>query len=804
MRKFRLNNIAVVVAACSSFTLSAQEQSPLKNTEKDVERIIIQGTKQELTLQEVDASIELFSEARLDAERIVDINDLLIRIPNVAGTGNSSNITIRGIGRTGSTGSGQGVTSNVYVDGSPLSGVALGRGVTSLWDTQQIEVLRGSQSSIQGRNALSGAIVVTTADPTYEQDGKVRITAAENSTYQIAGAYGNAIIDDQLAFRVAADYQKTDGFVETEFFDRNIDFENRLLLRAKLLFEPKAIDDLSIKLTVDHNNISVGNGNFSVATLANVGSEEFEAFEPFDLVDSGTFPRNRVKTTRIILDTYYDISDHWSIKTTFTNEDTQVERPFGSRDPEIFTEIGLFANNEFNEDVSTAELRLTFDYGNFSGVVGGYYFDGDTEENIFNEVSLAQQVAIVTRGFGSVSPETAALINTSDNSTSTINRAFFAQVRVDLTKDLTLDLGVRYDDESFANSGANNVARLITPEDCTATVPGQLVGAPIESVSLPCSILVDNFLGAIQEDDLTQTVSFNAWLPKATLTYNINEDHSVFASAQRGYRAGGTDLTLTASPDGTGTIQTVFSYDPEFLNTVEIGSRSVFADGDVTFNANVFYSLYKDQQVATPGEDLQNPNDDLIINAAESSIYGAELSLEYFINQSWDVYASLGLLQAEFDDFPFASEGEFTNLAGNSLANSPEVSGSIGVNWANQDGLFANVSVFYSGSRFSFFDNIDNSDLFQLAIDAGASEDVASSVTEEVDSYVNVNVRFGYELDNFTVYGYVTNLLDEEVVTLSDVSSIDQVSGQLSLNSNGVTFNILPPRTFGVGIDYSF
>ena len=101
---------------------------------------------------------------------------------------------------------------------------------------QQAEVLRSSQSSIQGRNALAGAIVVTSTDPTYKPEGKVRLTYGKNSTYQIAGTYDNAIIDDQLAFRLAADIQKTDGYIEHDLYDKNTNVEDRLMLRAKLLF----------------------------------------------------------------------------------------------------------------------------------------------------------------------------------------------------------------------------------------------------------------------------------------------------------------------------------------------------------------------------------------------------------------------------------------------------------------------------------------------------------------------------------------------------------------------------------------
>ena len=816
MPKFKLNSLSLLIASSLALSAHAEEISTenvqAENVQEEtIERIFIRGTKQELTLQEVDASVELFTAERIDAERLVDIDDALLRIPNVSSTG-GVDITIRGIGRAGSTGSGQGVTSNIYVDGSPLSGTVIGNGVSSLWDVQQVEVLRGSQSSIQGRNALSGAIVVSTTDPTYEPDGKFRLTAAEDSTYQIAGAYGNAIIDDQLAFRIAADYQSTDGIVDSVVFSNNTDKENRLLLRAKLLFEPEAIDDLSIKLTVDHNDLRVGNSNLSVATADPIISEAFATFNAFDLIDSGVAGTNDIETTRYILDTYYDISKHWSIKSTITNESTDLARTFGSL--EFIDILGASGINTDEEDINTVELRFTFEYDHISGVIGGYYFDENETETRAQQLDLQSIVTDRTFGLGVVSEDPTGLLLAFDNETSTINRALFAQVRVDLSKSLTLDLGLRYDDERFTSTGAFNNNRSVTTENCTIAGLEPILGP---NGPTDCLTIVNTQFGNTADDDLTQTVSFNAWLPKATLTYNINDDHSVFVSAQRGYRAGGVELTLVDDPnsdDPNDLLQAQSTYKPEFLNTFEIGTRSTFADGDITLNTNIFYSKYKDQQINTPGEDIQNPEDDVIINAAESTIAGVEASFTYYLNQSWDVFANVGLLKTEFDDFPFAQQGDFTNLEGNDLPNAPEVSASIGANWVGKNGLFANISAFYTGSRFSFFDNIDNSDVSQLAIDDFAEsapdvpsqlvQSVASNLTEKVDSYINVNTRFGYETDNFTVYAYVTNLFDEEVITRSQISSIDQVSGELILDSGGSSFRILPPRTFGIGIDYAF
>ena len=168
------------------------------------------------------------------------------RAPNVAINGNTNSLTIRGINRFGAGGTG--VTSNIYIDGLPLNQTGLTFGLESVWDTAQIEVLRGPQSTVQGRNALAGAVVVQTADPSYDWLFKGRARVAEHGTEQYAATVSGPIIEDQVAFRLAADYQTRDGYIDVvnpttgELADQ--DFLESTLIRGKLLLEPNAISDL--------------------------------------------------------------------------------------------------------------------------------------------------------------------------------------------------------------------------------------------------------------------------------------------------------------------------------------------------------------------------------------------------------------------------------------------------------------------------------------------------------------------------------------------------------------------------------
>ena len=759
---------------------------------------MVKGTKQGLSVQEIDTSVEVFDIERLDAERIVDLTDVLARIPNVSSRGGGSGFAIRGIARTGAGGAGQGVTSNVYVDGSPLSGVALGRGTSSLWDVAQVEVLRGSQSSVQGRNALAGAVVITTADPTYYQEGKFRLTYGSHNTYQVAGAYSAPIVDDQLAFRLAFDIQESDGFIEHVLVDKNADFEERVSLRGKLLFEPEAIDDLSLKLTVDHNNTDTGESRHIVTTSFNILDDRFRDFDPFDYVSSGSYPQNDTETTRVILDTNYQLNEHWRVFNALTYEDTKVNRQFGFR--EQLREFGVIAFNEFDEQVTSAELRFHFDYGNITGLIGGYYFDSETDFITRNEALLGPQ--LIPFG-GTVAPIDATISVETPTVTETENYAFFGQVRWQIDQHWTLDLGLRYDDEEFNNAGLFATSRTITPDNCAATVPGQLAGAPVPQVTIPCTILVNALLGT-GEVQPAQTASYDAWLPKATLTFSFNNNHSVFVAAQRGYRAGGSFITRQANTEGIGNSVVVLNYEPEYLNTIEIGSRSEFDNGNLVFNTNVFHSTYKDQQITLPGDDASTTLDDTIDNAAKSTIYGLELSATYQLSEQWQLFASLGLLETEFDDFPFAVTGRFQNLKGNEQPQAPNQTASVSADWQHPEGWFGNISVFYSGDSYSDVANLDNQDFVDTFVTLGLPAEAAAGITEKVESTVDVTARFGYELDNFTVYIYGTNLLNEEAITNANRGTVDPENSQIELSIIGTNSTVKPKRAIGIGVDYVF
>ena len=806
--------ITAAIAAMSGATAFAQEDS-----ERALEEVTVIGTKIEQSLQEVEVSTEVFNTERLEREQINEISDLLLKVPNVNTSGGSdANFSIRGIGRGGVGGAGQGVTSNIYIDGAPLTSTGINRGPATLWDIQQVEVLRGPQSSVQGRNALAGAIVVKTVDPTFETDGKFKATFAEGDTFQVAGAYGGAIVDDLLAGRIAIDVQQSDGFNSNALLNGD-DFNatESVSLRAKVLLAPSSVPQFTSKLTFDYNESEVfGTDNNRVQAPVGISDPSFSAFDPAALISFDEPNGNDNEGIRVVSETAYDFSDSLTGRAIFTYEDYQTDRFFGDLDD--LTRFNQNVLNQFDETIYSAELRLEFDYENVKGLVGAYYYQDEANTDRNQQLGFLQTfqslVPAQLRPLISETPGGTTITLSNGETFDTENYAVFGQLDWQFSDKWTLGLGARYDFEEFLERDAFDT-NSISNDSCLVTAPVAVLlpGTPsFAPLTLPCAVVVDAFTGVVEEAPLV--ADFDAFLPRASLTYDINDNSSVFFSASRGYRAGGSFTAIAPNLDGTlGFSPFTGTYEPEFLTTYEIGTRNVFLDGRLTLNANLFFSDYEDQQVLIDGFSPDDARDDLIVNAGESSIYGFELSANYNVSANTNAFLSLGLLETEFDDFPFAvdsdgnstnpSDARFANLAGNSFPGAPDVTFTIGADWKNDQGYFGSASFTFTGESETSVGNIGNADLRVALVSLGADPNLAGNLTSQSQERTDLTARFGWANDYMQAYIFGTNLLDEDGITSQNLGNVGRLTGEVTL-SDTPSFTLQQPRTVGVGVEFSF
>ena len=776
-----------VIVSIKTPTSTPTAREPEPEPVRAVEVIVVTGTKQNRSIQETTSSVDIFDIGRMDNEALFTLNDVLSRSANTSVVGNNINdISIRGINRNGTDGAGQGQAINVFVDGAPVSAAGL-EGINTLWDTQQVEVLRGSQSAVQGRNAIAGAVIVQSKQPSYQWEGAARARFAEFGARQYAGVLSGPIIENQLAFRLSADLQESDGSITDGFSGEDDNFQDTLTIRGRALFEPSAIYNLSALFTLEYSDREIGRVTpvvFSPNPLLDVGdvAVDPDLFENFDPDNRVTFPLIPVfrdnESIKAIADITYDFSDSVSLKFLGTYEDTQSIVRDVRREASRFGDVGLVADGD--NVTYTAEARLHFDFDKLSGLVGGYYFDFENERVVVATNLIAASLPFPVRPIDSV------LVGDQVGTEDVENYAFFTSWRFEPNEKWDLDFGLRYDREEFSTILVPGSIEIF-PEDCETDVPGFFVDSPDDPiVTVPCTFAAELFVPKPQP---LQSDSFDVLLPNGAVTYDFNSDFSVFASVRRGYRAGGTFLAGSLS---TAEPFQVVTFGPEFLMSYEAGWRGQWLNKKLIVNGTAFFSDYDDQQVKfIDAEGFNN-----VLNAGDTSIYGLELSADYQATDEWNIYGSLGLLESDINQLLFEADDPDTpgdqsiDLAGNELERSPSVSFTLGTSYEHDSGLFGSVSVSYQSSY--------ESDIFNLG-----PEDLLNGLTERTEASTLVNARLGYAFGNFTLTAFGTNLLDDndpETIQLAGADAL-QTPGSLS---NVSSFTLRQPRSFGISVDASF
>ncbi len=379
--------------------------------------VMVTGERVTRSLQDTATSVVVFdSEAIEERPGIESTNDLLERIPNVTTTG-TTNLApaVRGVDGTGPA---QGADAffagvrprlNIQIDGRPASFNEVIFGDVALWDVEQVEVLRGPQSTLQGRNAIAGAVVVKTKDPTYDYEAGARLIAGTEETRQGSAFVSGPIIEDQLAFRLAFDRRTSESFVEMDpYLDIDPEEFESTTVRGKLLIEPKGIEGFSTVLTVNHSD--------------HTAPQTESVKRPFDkhVVSYPDMPVFNPRATSGIIDTTLDLNDNLTVEGTFSATDLRVERHARPGDGN--------ATIDATELVAEPRLRFWGLDGRLNGLGGVYLFSADQDESI----DL----------FGG---------GTFDDSTTTA--AVFAEGTLSVLDDFDVTLGGRYEEEHRKRDG---------------------------------------------------------------------------------------------------------------------------------------------------------------------------------------------------------------------------------------------------------------------------------------------------------------------------------------------------------------
>ncbi len=761
-----------------------------------LEEIVVTATRRtETDVQTTPVAVSAVNGEEFSKLFAQDIGEIALYVPNFSAatvTGfNAASFAMRGAAET-----------DIIVYFDPKVGVIVDDFVvphvqTQLlepFDIEAVEVLRGPQGTLFGKNTTAGAVVVRTKRP--ELDTTSVDASIQYGKFDDVKARGavNFPLGERAAFRFAGIYQKSDGYYENGKVDNPIDLfgaglgdagladgspvagdgdnvggKDIFSGRAKLLVEPterwtvvgqlELIKDRSDPLPVV-NDTPAGAGQ--LATLFG-----FPGVTSGDPIDQAGIHRSsvvnlddeqEVDVFGIYLNTEYELDNHTLYGLIgYREQDSRLPSEYLGTAYESF----FAATRDDDRETLQIEGRIASDLdGQFNYVVGGFYQTNDVEFCVLQQLGLLEF-------FGSAVPG----VLDNDNPLLLCNRqdatayAAFADVTIDVTDRFQLGLGARYTYEEKDYIAREGLPTLLI-------FPGGTFDEPLDGADFS---LASTF---VREDD--EDWSEPTW--RVTGSYHFNEDVFGYATISRGFKSGGYNDQAGSGGFANFPVQ---AYDPEFATSYEVGVKTNLADNRVRLNATYFSVNYEDFQrstvVSVPGTAFQETR---TFNAAEVDAQGIELEFMALVSANLTVRANLGWLDTEYDKFVFDRnrDGVLEDFSGRDVVRSPEITAGIDVTYDHDIGASGRL-------RFNANFNYEDENTYYYNDDIGEAFD---TILEE-RSIINASVTWTDAQDRFYVSVFGKNLTDDRYKTAS------QAVGVLWTFSN-----YGPPRVWGVEIGTHF
>ena len=839
--------------ACSALTTPAFAQDTESDAPavRDDNVIIVTATRRAQDVQDIPLAVTAISPQQLETQRVVNIQQISALAPSFSASqaqlaSGSVVLRVRGIGTT-SNNIGFESAVGIFIDGAYQSrpGVALSEFV----DVERVEVLRGPQGTLFGRNTSAGALNVTNVRPDVtEFGGFVNAEYGNFDEMSIQGAVNVPLVQDTLALRVTGAYRQRDGFLDV--VDRtgarigDTNDVDQWLVRGQLGWDTDS--GMRGRIIVDYSKskssccgaielyqsplvtagayaavglgANGGNGQPSVGTNP-FGQADFEEAMDNRTVSLNFAPRADIDNYGVTGELEFPISD--SADLIFIGSYRKYES-FENYDSD-FTALDIFNVEALNLDLETwtAELRLQGEGlgGKLNYMVGGFYSDESIDQTTgfslgadYGE-NVGALLFVPTGGALGANPLT-VFTGRDPAGTQTTNRfqqdaksyAIFTHNSFEITDGLELTVGARYSWEEksggFSQVSTNNT---ICPSTLGAlgAIPAPLRGsfivlgcfgftAPVDLPQAAALPLVRTFQTDFDDEELIYTVK---------LGYEISPAVNTYASFTHGYKAGGINLDATAAVGGA---------DPRFLSeevdAYEVGLKAKMLDDAVTLNVAAFYEEFTNFQVLEfTGTAFQTFN----VPIAETR--GVEI--EGLIRPTDELTFNLGatILDASYpEDCNVGQETTVTvtSLCGNDLTNAPALVALIGGMWEKP--INDSMEFFIAGQvRMESDQRTSTQAIVPPTVAAGstaaqvqAAVDAAPLIIADVqDGKAFVNLRAGLRFGDgaYSLEGWVNNLTDEVV---RGVTFNTTLRGSGAANSRSAF--TLPPRQYGITLRAKF
>lgn len=590
-------------------TVLALATSSAGAAEFALEEVKVTATKMGATnLQDTPLAITAFTADQMAKSGVKEVRDLMAMTPNLNVAQNSqyAQIYIRGVG-----------SNNIFVGSDPSStmhidGVYMSRPASYFFnflDVERVEVLRGPQGTIYGRNSVGGTINVISRKPDNELRLKLQGSLGNYDFNRAEGMISGPLIKDKLAASIAVMRSKRDGYFENIVpgID-DIDNEDVWSVRGQLRATPT--DRLEVLLRADSMKDD-GQIAGNIKLLESWAPLEDSIQDDYRKVALGTQGFMERENKGLSLEVIYDLAESVTLTSLTSYRENSLH---SAADTDATSELRQITSAGEEQDQFSQEFNLSGRLDRLGYVAGLYYFREDMVANGGGEGVNN----LVANTFASPAPTVEAE-----------SWAVFGQATYDISDTFSATAGLRYteEDKTF---------------DQHFTVFSNATGAPV--------------LGPVtyQAED-----TYKAWTPKFGLEYKPNDDLMMYVSATRGFKSGGFNFASRNTDQG---------FDPEYLWSYEAGVKSEFLERKLQVNAAAFYYDYTDLQV----QSFLTPGVIDITNAADAEVKGFEVELVARPSQNLDLGVNFAFLDATYKSYPQAPiTGGTIDASGNHLNSAP-------------------------------------------------------------------------------------------------------------------------------------
>lgn len=586
-----------------------------------LDEIVVTAERRAAGVQTTAVAVSAFSAETLERSQVDNIEDLTQLVPNVnfGQQFGNARIAIRGIGfDTIAPGSEARVA--YHLDGVYISRSSAG--LAGFYDVERIEVLRGPQGTLYGRNATAGSVNVISRDPSQDLSGYGRLTVGNYGRIETEGAIGGGLTDG-IAARLAVRAERRDGYGTNLATGEDADNRRALSGRFRLRADPSA--QLRLDLIADYHEeddrsnalhyFGEGNPNRVPVGVALGGRISPNYHDIYSDIASSNVRNNWGLQGQI----RYELSDSMTLSslTAYRETDYRTQTDLDATD----APLTYYGQREVADQFSQ-EFQLSGEFGALNFIAGAYYF----RENIDSGLTVPFNLRVLGGADRVIQGQAIG------GQTETTAWALFGQADYALTPELKLVVGLRYSDEEKHLDEYAQFDLVRTYDPANPIIPNR-----------------------------TQSIdgSWSAWTPKFTLEYQPSRNLFLYATASRGFKSGGFNV---------GGMQTPF--EPEIIWSYEAGLKADWFDRRLRTNLAAFYYDYSDLQVTKVVNNVITT-----VNAATAVIQGVEGEINWLATDNLRFDASFALTDSEYKDFATSDPARPTlgvlDLAGNRLSQSP-------------------------------------------------------------------------------------------------------------------------------------